>query len=266
MMTTTAVSAAAGTDGRLPTGNAIAARRIARRALAASALAFGLLAASMALGAVPAFAAYTAKVQNGTLVLTGDGASDKLALRLAGGAPNTLQVDVGEDGTADFSFDRTTFTAIDVAAGGGDDEIRIDRSGGTFTDETVTLNGGPGNDKLIGGDGADILIGGSGDDFADGNIGADQAQLGNGDDRFQWDPGDGSDVVDGQGGNDVLDFHGSNASEHIDLSPNGSRARLTRDVAAITMDLDGTERIALSTLGGTDTVTVNDLAGTSVKT
>jgi hypothetical protein len=237
-----------------------------RRALASGVLAGSLLAAWLAFGAVPAFAAYTATVQNGTLELTGDGASDKLALRLDGTAPSTLQVDVGEDGTTDFSFDRTTFTAIDVEAGGGDDEIRIDRSGGTFTDETVTMNGGPGNDTLIGGDGADILIGGPGDDFADGNIGADQAQLGTGDDRFQWDPGDGSDVVDGQGGNDVLDFHGSNANEHIGVAPNGSRVRLTRDVAGINMDLDGIERISLAVLGGTDTATVNDLAGTSVKT
>ena len=59
----------------------------------------------------------------------GNGASDKLALRPAGRA-RTLQVDVGEDGTADFSFDRSTFTAIDVEAGGGDDEVRIDQSGG----------------------------------------------------------------------------------------------------------------------------------------
>ncbi len=246
--------------------NTTPANRIARRALALSALAGGLLAASFALSAVPAFAAYTAKVQNGTLELTGDGASDKLALRLDGAAPNTLQVDVGDDGTADFSFDRTTFTAIHVAAGGGDDEIRIDRSGGTFNDEAVTLDGGDGNDTLSGGDGADTLIGGKGDDHLDGNIGADQAQLGPGDDHFQWDPGDGSDTVDGQGGNDTLDFNGSNAAEEIALSANGSRVLLTRNVAAINMDLDTIEHVNIRTLGSSDTVTVNDLAGTSVKT
>src|SRR4051812_28029436 len=240
--------------------------RIVRRAFALSALAGGMVAASLALGATPAFAAYTANVQNGTLKVTGDGASDKLALRLNGPAPNTLQVDVGEDGTTDFSFDRTTFTAIDVLADGGDDEIRVDQSGGTFTDETVTMNGGAGDDTLIGGAGADVMLGGAGEDFADGNIGADKASLGAGNDRFQWDPGDGSDVVDGQGGSDLLDFNGSNIGENIDVSANGDRVRFTRNVAAITMDLDGIERVSFRALGGADTVTVNDLAGTSTKT
>ena len=32
------------------------------------------------------------------------------------GSPTSLQVDVGADGTADFNFDRTTFTAIEVEA------------------------------------------------------------------------------------------------------------------------------------------------------
>jgi len=246
--------------------NSAAAIRVARRALALSVLAGGLLAVSFALGTVQALAAYTGKVQNGTLELTGDGASDKLALRLDGAAPNTLQVDVGEDGTTDLSFDRTTFTAIDVAAGAGDDEIRIDRSGGTFTDETVTMNGGAGNDTLIGGDGADILIGGTGDDHLDGNIGADQAQLGAGDDHFQWDPGDGSDVVEGQNGDDTLDFNGSNAGEQIALTANGNRVLLTRNIAAINMDLDGIEHVNIRTLGSTDLTTVNDLTGTNVKT
>jgi len=34
-----------------------------------------------------------------------------------------------------------------------------------------------------------------------------------------------------------MDFHGSNAPEKIDVSANGKRLRLFRDVAAITMDI-----------------------------
>ena len=40
--------------------------------------------------------------------------------------------------------------------------------------------------------------------------------------------------------------------------------RFTRDVAAITMDLDGVENIQFNALGGADTITVNDLTGTDV--
>jgi hypothetical protein len=42
--------------------------------------------------------------------------------------------------------------------------------------------------------------------------------------------------------------------------------RLTRNVAAITMDLDGVEHLAVHAVGGTDTIEVGNLAGTDVGT
>jgi Ca2+-binding RTX toxin-like protein len=89
--------------------------------------------------------------------------------------------------------------------------------------------------------------------------------LGAGDDVFQWDPGDGSDTVEGQGGYDTLLFNGSNIGETMEISPNGGRARLTRDVGTITMDLNDIERIQLNALGGADKITVANLAATDVK-
>ena len=86
-----------------------------------------------------------------------------------------------------------------------------------------------------------------------------------GNDSFVWDPGDGSDVVEGQGGSDTMRFNGSNAGEQIDLSANGSRLRLFRNVGNITMDTNGVETVEVNALGGADMVTVNDLAGTDVK-
>lgn len=83
---------------------------------------------------------------------------------------------------------------------------------------------------------------------------------------FKWDPGDGSDTVEGQGGQDTLAFNGSNAGEKIELSANGPRLRLTRDIAAVTLDADGIETVDLRTLGSPDSVTVDDLTGTDVKT
>jgi hypothetical protein len=234
------------------------------RTLALVAVGGALMAATLSFGSGVAHAAYTAHVRAGTLEIEGNGASDKLSLRLQPGAPNVLQLDVGEDGTADFSFDRGTFTAIAVDAGRGDDEIRIDQRGGTFTDEAIALDGGDGDDTLIGGSGAETFFGGRGDDFADGNIGADTAFLGSGDDRFQWDPGDGSDTVEGQAGDDQLDFNGSNAGEQIELTATGNRLRLTRNVGAITMDTDSVEYVNIRTLGGTDTTTIGDLDPTDV--
>ena len=89
--------------------------------------------------------------------------------------------------------------------------------------------------------------------------------MGDGDDKFIWNPGDGSDMVEGQAGTDTLVFNGSNANENIDISANGSRVRLFRDVGNVTMDLNGVENIQLNAMGGADTITVNDLTGTDIK-
>jgi Ca2+-binding RTX toxin-like protein len=232
----------------------------ARRALALAALTSACLMAALGLATDQASADYTARVQAGTLQLTGDGASDTLLL--APGAPNTLNVSV--NGQLVFGIDRGAFTAVAVDAKGGNDTVNVQNQSPAL--ENVTIDGGSGDDTLSGANGAESLIGGAGNDFVDGNLGADTAQLGSGADTFQWDPGDGSDTVDGQAGKDTLAFNGSNAAENIDLTANGSRVRLFRNVAAITMDLKDIERSDLRALGGADVVTVADLTGTDLDT
>ena len=228
----------------------------------ASAVSGACLTAMLGFAAGPAAAAYKAQVQAGTLQIVGDGASDKLELLTAPDNPNILELDVGEDGTIDFSFDRSTFSAINLQAGGGNDEVRI---GPGAQLDNVTIDGGAGDDTLIGGDGNDTLIGGPGNDVIDGGRGSDTALMGAGNDTFVWNPGDGSDTVEGQGGKDTLDFNGSNAAEHFDISANGSRVRMFRDVADVTMDLNGIDTLNLNTLGSADTVTVGDLTGTDLR-
>jgi len=219
-----------------------------------------LAAAGAALGGTPHI---QGSVENGTLTVTGTNAADTITLAL-GADQNTLLVLAGPDV---LSFDRSTFDTIVVDAGGGDDLVRIDQSGGTFTDtEATTLNGEGGDDTLIGGSGDETFDGGPGDDFVDGNRGSDVAFLGSGNDTFQWDPGDGSDTVEGQAGKDTMLFNGSNVGEKVDLTANGPRLRLTRDIASVTMDTDGVETVHINALGGADTITVNNLTGTDVNT
>jgi Ca2+-binding RTX toxin-like protein len=227
---------------------------------AAALLALALL----GVAASQASASYSGSIEGGTVTLTGTAASDTLVLRVRAGAPDILEADIGADGTPDLLFDRGTFTAVDVEAGAGDDQVRLDHSGGTFADEQVTVNGGAGADTLTGDVGNDVLIGGPGNDVVDGNIGADTVRLGAGADVAQWDPGDGSDTIEGDDGADRLAFNGSNAPEVLGLSANGSRVRLDRNVGAIAMDLDGIERLDLRTLGAIDSITVGDLSGTDL--
>src|SRR5215470_17805439 len=129
---------------------------------------------------------------------------------------------------------------------------------------TLTLDGGAADDTIIGSQGADILLGGDGNDTVTGGRGNDTALLGNGNDTFIWNPGDGSDTVEGQAGTDTLVFNGANINENMDISANGQRVRLSRDVGNVVMDLDGVEHIQVNALGGADTITVNDLTGTDV--
>ena len=205
------------------------------------------------------------KLRNGVLTITGTKASEKIALRLKTGDPGILEIDVGDDGSADFSFARNAITKIALDARAGKDVVRIDESNGAFTDSIPTrLAGGSGADTISGGKGAETLIGGAGNDSIDGNGGNDVAQLGAGDDTFVWDPGDGSDTVEGQTGTDTMVFNGANAAELVDLSANGSRLKLFRNPGNITMDTAGVERVDFNALGGADVITVNDLSGTDV--
>ena len=163
---------------------------------------------------------------------------------------------------APFSIDIGTSEKLTVNANGGDDSYSA--TGNLAALIGITVDGGTGNDNLSGSNGNDILLGGDGNDFVDGQQGNDTAFMGAGDDTFQWDPGDGSDTIEGQDGADKMVFNGANINERMDVSANGGRVRFTRDVAAITMDLNDVESIAVKALGGADTLTVNDLSGTDV--
>ena len=218
--------------------------------------------------------------QSGDDVITADPAAGQFIGVVAdGGADDdtvvtngTSQADtfgIGPNGTGVFVQDGAGhfYTSIaenlDVNGRGGDDTIEGQNGIAGLTN--LTIDGGPGNDVLFGGDGDDVITGDGGNDFIDGNRGADVVFGGGGSDTFSWDPGDGSDVVEGQSGNDTLRFNGSNAGEKIDLSANGSRLRLFRDVAAVTMDAASVENVVVNALGSADTVTVNDLTGTGVR-
>jgi predicted lipoprotein with Yx(FWY)xxD motif/Ca2+-binding RTX toxin-like protein len=205
------------------------------------------------------------KLRHRVLSVVGTAAADKIALRLKAGDPATLQVDVGDDGSADFSFKRAKIAKIVVDARAGNDLVRIDESNGAFTDTIpTTLAGGAGNDTIAGGKGIETLLGGDGNDTIDGNAGNDLALMGAGDDTFVWDPGDGSDVVEGQDGADTMRFNGADIAEQFTLSANGNRLRFFRNIGSITMDTHGVERVDVNALRGADLITVNDLSGTDV--
>jgi Ca2+-binding RTX toxin-like protein len=199
----------------------------------------------------------------------GDGAADSVTVN--GTSANNQIAITGTGGSVNVTGlqEQVTLTGTE----GANDSLRVNGLAGNDTINAaglaagqlaLTIDGGSGNDTILGSAGNDTLLGGDGNDFVDGNQGSDIAFLGAGNDTFQWDPGDGSDIVEGQDGTDTMLFNGANIAEKFDISANGRRIRMSRDIGNVTMDLDGIEHIQLNTLGGPDTVTVNDLSGTAV--
>jgi Ca2+-binding RTX toxin-like protein len=210
-----------------------------------------------------------AELKRGTLEVKGNGRANSVALRLEAGDPSQVQVDAGDDGSAEFSFARGDLSAIEVAMGNRDDSVRIDDANGAFTDSIpTTITGGAGDDSLEGGQvqvaAENETYQGGGDDFVDGGKGNDTASLGDGADTFRWDNGEGSDAIEGQDGTDTMVFNGNAGGENVTMSATGGRLTFFRVQGNVTMDTDGVEIVDDNPLGGNDSVTVNDLTGTDV--
>ena len=180
-----------------------------------------------------------AGIRRGQLNVLGTAANDRITLRLKPGNTTRLQVDVGGNGSAEFTFKRSAFNRIVVHGAAGADALSINESYGVFTgSEATSLFGDIGNDLLRSGSAAEQLFGGIGNDSIDGKRGKD--------------------LIEGGAGNDLVVFNGSNAAEKFEFSANGKRLRF---VAASTMNIAGVERFDLRAFGGADNVVVNDLAG-----
>jgi Ca2+-binding RTX toxin-like protein len=201
---------------------------------------------------------------------TGDGVADQVVVDGTNGNDNVPVT------AAAGTFTVTGLPAVVTARGvESSDQLVVNGLGGDDAIDAHAVaaglvifgaDGGAGNDTITGSDGPDLLKGGDGNDRITGGRGDDRAELGAGDDTFVWNPGDGSDIVEGQDGSDRLLFNGANAAEAIDISANGSRVQFSRDVGNVTTDLNGVEQIDFNALDGADTVTVNDLSATGVKT
>lgn len=223
----------------------------------------------------------TTQLVNGTLMITGTTVADQITVDYTG--TDDVVVDLGA-GAKQRTYDRTlvdrvivrlkggadTFTTVPGVAPAADLPQQIRAGGGDDTvisgNKSDVIMGGTGNDTLLGGGGLDVLVGGAGNDIVNGNGGADTKLLGAGNDTAGWIPGDGNDVVVGARGSDHLAFTGSAGDEAFSLAPSGDSVIMLRSLGSIRMDLVGVESVGIDALGGTDTVAVNDLAGTGLTT
>ncbi|WP_426956826.1 beta strand repeat-containing protein [Muricoccus radiodurans] len=178
------------------------------------------------------------------------------------GAGSAVSV-VGLSARVNVTGSEGALDTLAINAGAGNDVVTASTMAAGVT--RLVLDGGAGNDTLFGSQGADTFVGGDGNDVVLGGRGDDVALLGAGNDAFTWNPGDGSDVVEGGDGLDTLRFSGANVGESMDISANGERVRVFRDVANVTMDLNDTEVLEINALGGADRFHVGVLSGTDLQ-
>ena len=243
-----------------------------KRLLAFTALVVSILAVSPA----AAGASYTGSFNTGTgvVTLTGDGASDKLAV--SRNPAGQILFDVGDDGTTEDLTPGSTPTVanvarIDISAGDGDDQVRANEANGALPAFVLdggpgadVLTGGSGNDTIRGGDGADTLLGKGGSDDMTGGDGDDTLTPGDADDvagggagsdRIIWNPGDDSDTVEGGPDSDTEEINGGNGAESFDVAPSGGRVLMARVTPApFAVSTGSVENGIIHANGGSDTV------------
>ena len=149
-----------------------------------------------------------------------------------------------------------------------------------------TLTGGNVDDTIYGGFGNDILIGGAGNDTQYGEEGQDifgnptltpdgvADDPGNdfnfggpGFDNFVWEPGDGPDSNNGgEDGADIFRGFGSAGADTIDVRQGGTPTHLNVQIGPAVIDNHGIEDIVISSLGGADIISVQDIYATEVVT
>jgi Ca2+-binding RTX toxin-like protein len=245
-------------------------------------LALALIA--LAITAAPADAAakpkpkhgVTAAVAHRTLTIVGDRHANKIALRVKRRSHNTLQVDAGDNGTADFSFDRRRFDRVVLRGGSGNDVLRLDEGNGAFiTAERASLDGQGGSDRLV------MTGSAAADNFGVSAAGA-RVRVGPataaGVERVDISGGRGADLVsvgdlggtgvrqlsfDGGDDADRLTVAGSSAADSFGLGHFGPFVHVQRD--AVGIDAIRADRLDIDARAGADSVALTDLAGTDLK-
>lgn len=219
----------------------------------------------------------SASFSGGVLIVTGDDQDNVLSVNRD--AIGNLLVNEGAIAITGGVPTTNSTTLIKMFGFKGNDKLTIQLAPGIptaniFGDEgNDTLTGGLADDVLDGGAGDDVLsdragknrlIGGAGNDQLTGGVGVDQFIGGADNDTIIWNPGDGSDVVEGDEGEDTLVFNNSNAAEITDISADGLRLRLARNIGSVVMDCSAIEHVVVHTLGGADQFVVNDLSGLNI--
>ena len=200
-----------------------------------------------------------------------DGGDETVAL-IGSGDSAVLSVYYKPDGTPlDAQYYNADGTL--TAAGFNQDYTIQNQHGDLIStgDEIDLVYGGAGYDTINGGSGANTVYSGAGDDIIDARESSGSVEAGDGDDTIDWLYAAGTTLtVDGGAGNDLLsailvDQEGAAGinDQVVSISDVGSVAVL--QVNSDTISLPQVESLVLSMKDGGDTLTINDVIGTDLR-
>jgi Ca2+-binding RTX toxin-like protein len=148
----------------------------------------------------------------GTVLVVGSDEANSISV---GHLQNSDFITIRVDDSS-FTFPSSAIRHIHIRAQGGDDIVRVRPS----VTQTMTIEGGDGNDLIVGsqqrdliygGDGHDRLLGQGGNDSIDGGSGGDWIEGGSGNDRLSG--ADGVDIIFGGSGDDQI--HGGDGGDYL---------------------------------------------------
>ena len=191
--------------------------------------------------------------------VSGLGGDDSIVLAL--GLVGTRKVISGGDGND--TINASAMQDATIFGGTGDDNI----TGSPVAD---LIYGGSGNDIILGLAGADTIYGDEGNDTITGGTGNDQIFGGAGSDRNIWNNGDNTDVFEGDDGVDVQIVNGATAAGDVFVlrtkTGDASRAFFERtNLIAFSIDMGKVEQVDINGGGGSESITVRDLATTDIR-
>jgi Ca2+-binding RTX toxin-like protein len=186
-------------------------------------------------------------VTNDNLTVTSDAAGDTITLTVANGF-------IAVNGTV-TTLPADTNAQIVVNSGGGNDTVDATALAATNYN-TLTINGGEGDDLLTAGARNDLLEGGPGEDRVIGFKGNDVLHGDDGNDVLVWNNGDATDRDEGGNGVDEVEVNGSpTGDDHFNAKPDAEKPGFVfferSNLVKFSIESQA-ERLTVNGLGGVD--------------
>jgi len=227
-----------------------------------------VITAGLAALAVPAaaHAAATPSLQNGNtqLTVTGDATADNITLTANAAGRLTHNFGTGANGLLDATDFNPTVGVETTLPADGSINVIVNGDAGNDTINLsapnllgATISGEAGDDIIVGSGAVDSISGGADNDRITGFRGGETIKGDDGNDVIIWNNGDGNDINEGGAGNDETLITAGTADDNMTVAPSGAGTIFNRINAPFSVDMDGIEKLTITSFSGNDTLTTS---------